>query len=127
MRRMLHCALFTAALALGLGAYAVAQVTPVVPAIVPVTYALLNNASATGTAQANVLGGDYLFDVRGTFNGATVNLNVTVSDGTYITLQAITLPGVYGPYSIGAGTTAQAVVAGGPPSALNARLEGVGP
>lgn len=93
----------------------------------PQAYSLLSNASASGAAVSNVVGGSYILDLRGTLGGATVTLKVSDSTGTLQTLAVLTAVGTTGTYQIGAGSQVQAVVSGGSPTGLYLNMQGVGP
>jgi hypothetical protein len=87
-------------------------------------YALLSNTAATGPLTS-VGGGFYAFQVMGTFNGATIKLQIQGPDGS--TMQDIdsslsfTAAGIQG-VDLPTGAKVQAVVSGGPPSAMYANL-----
>ena len=94
---------------------------PTTPGVGP-SYKLLTNASATGAAMAGVVGGSYVWCVSGTFNGATVALNALGPDGTtYLPVATRTTAGCTG-VVLGSNASVQAVVTGGPPSALYSTL-----
>ncbi len=86
---------------------------------------LINNDSVSGPVVSNLYGGSYVFSVQGTFSGATVSLMVLGPDGTtYETLVSKTAPDTIGGTGVGLpqGATVQAVITGGPPSAIFATL-----
>lgn len=95
-------------------------------AIPPQTYALLTNATSSGSTITNVQGGSYLLDARGTFGGTSIAVQVTNADGTFSTFSTITAAGTVGPFQIGAGSSVKAVVTGGSPSGLYVSLQGIG-
>lgn len=95
-----------------------------------VTIPLLIAASATGASTRVDFDGDYLFDVAGTFGGATVGLQllgpggstwIDVRDGTGVL--AFTSAGAV-LVSLPAGTV-RAMITGGTGVALSARLRSV--
>lgn len=89
-------------------------------------YTLLNNVAVSGSTFANVVGGGYIFDLRGTIGGATVTVQVTNADGTFATFLTFTAAGTQGPISIGQGSSVKAIVTGGSPSGLYLTMQGIG-
>lgn len=88
------------------------------------TYQLLQDADADGEPVENIVAGNYLFGVAGTFGGATVSLQYLGPDGeTYIDLPdtELTAAGAL-EVRIGANATVKAVVTGGAPSGLYSNL-----
>lgn len=89
-----------------------------------VRHLLINNAAATGPETKIGQGGLYAFSVIGTFSGASVKLQIRGGDDvTYVDIPdavctAANVIGVYLP----AGAFVKAVVTGGPPSGIYARL-----
>ncbi len=91
---------------------------------------LLSNASAAGAAVPVGFGGEYLFDVAGTFGGATVGIQVLGPDGaTWIALRdsagvvALTAAGAV-VVSIPAGRY-RATITGGSGVSVSARLRSI--
>jgi hypothetical protein len=91
---------------------------------------LLSGASATGAANTIQLGGDFCFDVAGTFGGASVGLEMLGPDNvTWIAVRdtagavAFTAAGAV-IVSIPAGTY-RATITGGSGVSLSARLRSV--
>lgn len=91
-----------------------------------VSYTLLSNAAVSGPTVANVAGGGYILDLRGTIGGASIAVQVTNADGTFGTFTTLTATGTTGPFQIGAGSSVKAVVSGGSPSGLYLSLQGIG-
>jgi hypothetical protein len=96
-------------------------------------YALLSNASATG-AGVPIRGGEYMFLADGTPAGATISLQIQTPDGTWATVgalagnaivQSTVLPYAVSPVVLPA-CTVRAAIVGGPPSGINATLQGIG-
>lgn len=85
---------------------------------------LLNNATATGASTKLGAGGAYIFDVAGTFTGATVKLQRLASDeATWIdvgTDATFTAPG-HVLVTLSAGRY-RAFVSGGTPTGLHSQL-----
>lgn len=90
------------------------------------SFPLLTNASASGSSY-QISGSDYLFNVTGTFGGATVTLTATSPTGSQTLGTYTAAPASPVCFAVSAGTTVQATVAGGAPSGLNAVLSSVGP
>lgn len=87
-------------------------------------YSLLSNASASGSPVSGIVGGAYVWNVVGTFGGATVTLQALASDGaTYqdVTGASVTAGGSVG-VVLGNNATVQVVVTGGTPSGLYSSL-----
>jgi hypothetical protein len=89
------------------------------------SYALLTNASASGPSYV-VAGSNYLFNITGTFGGATVTVTATSPSGSQTLGTYTSAPASPACFAIAAGTTIQATVSGGSPSGLYATLGGVG-
>lgn len=84
---------------------------------------LLSNASVTGSPQA-VGPGTYVLDAVGTWGGATLTLQYLAADGTtYVTVPGVSLS-ANGPAEIdvGAASMIKAVLTGGSPSGIYAKL-----
>lgn len=86
---------------------------------------LLSNASATGDAVRVNKAGDYIFSADGTFDGATVQLQLRSPDGSSwldIDDAALTAQGAV-VVTLGATSEVRAAVSGGTPAALYAELD----
>lgn len=86
---------------------------------------LLSNASATGDAFRVNASREWLFSVDGTFNGATVQLQLQSPDGSsWLPIEdaAFTAEGAVVVF-LGDNSVVRAAVSGGTPSALYAELD----
>lgn len=99
--------------------------TPLTVVNVPVSYTLLSNASATGAAVLPY-GGNYLLGLSGTFGGTTVSLTSTVNGSTSTLATYTSAPTTAPCFLVTTGTSIQAVITGGAPSAMYATLGGGG-
>lgn len=83
-------------------------------------------ANNTPAAAQTAYGGDYVWSVQGTFNGASVQLQSLGPDGTtYMNIgPAKTAPDTTGGTGVGLGSnaTVRAVITGGPPTGIYATL-----
>lgn len=98
---------------------------PITPPSAPAAYQLLTNASASGTAVTSIAGGGYILDLSGTFGGTSATFQVTDSSGTYQTIATCTVACTVA-VNISQGSSAKVVLTGGSPTAMNAKLGGVG-
>lgn len=92
-------------------------------AAVTANVTLLSNASATGSPQA-VGPGTYILDAVGTWGGATLTLQYLAADGvTYVTVPNVSLT-ANGPVEVdvGAASMIKAVLTGGSPTGIYAKL-----
>lgn len=91
---------------------------------------LLSAASATGAAVNVQLGGEYCFDVAGTFGGTTVGLQMLGPDGTtWISIRdadgAIALTEARAVFVLLPAGQYRATITGGTGVSMNARLRSV--
>ena len=97
--------------------------------------ALLTGAQTSGAGPATTIvsGGDYIWAVEGTFNGATASLQRLALDGTtWIAATALgssapltmTAPGSMG-LVVARGAVLRAVITGGPPANLFSSIAGL--
>lgn len=98
-------------------------------------YQLLSAATATGAGVGSILGGDYVWRAESSnWNGATATLQFLGLDGSTwfpvrnaantadVTLTANGQVGV----GVGQGSTLRVAITGGPPTAMNSSLAGLG-
>lgn len=95
------------------------------PPSAPQSYTLLSNATASGAAVTGIAGGGYIYDLSGTFGGTSAALQVTDSSGIYQTQSTCTAACTIG-INIGFNSSARVVLTGGSPTAMNAKLGGIG-
>jgi hypothetical protein len=86
---------------------------------------LLSNAAATGNA-VTAKGGAYIWEVEGTFTGATAQLQVQSRRGTWINVTgaALTANGFLS-VDLAADAVCRVSISGGPPSAMFSSLTSV--
>lgn len=99
----------------------------------PSAYTLLTAASATGPAVSGIRGGDYIWQIEGTFGGGTATLQRLGLDGSTwknvrnaantadVTATADSSIGV----GVGQGATMRVLIAGATGASLNSSLAGL--
>lgn len=99
----------------------------IVATLTPKTYTLLEDADATGAAVEEIFGGAYQWRAVGTFDGATLTLQILEDDGeTWSDVDTLAAAGDK-TVVIGQGSSVRVEITGGDvPEALYSSLRGLG-